>query len=211
MQAFDASSMVYAWDNYPIDQIPGLWSWMEREIKAQEFVISQVAFEEVGHKLPECLDWLKNASIARLAIENEMLNEAIRMKALLGIEDEKYAATGVDENDLLIIACARVAGCRLISEEAVQNKRPMNKAKYNEMSAAQKKVIDDHCTPEWAERVASPWADYEAGGRDKLRNADVAVQGDLAKSMLGIAAGRATVYGCDLSDGYVRINADYTT
>jgi glutamate N-acetyltransferase / amino-acid N-acetyltransferase len=28
---------------------------------------------------------------------------------------------------------------------------------------------------------------------------------------LGIADGTATVYGCDLSDGYVRINADYTT
>jgi glutamate N-acetyltransferase / amino-acid N-acetyltransferase len=28
---------------------------------------------------------------------------------------------------------------------------------------------------------------------------------------LGVASGRWTVYGCDLSDGYVRINADYTT
>ena len=28
---------------------------------------------------------------------------------------------------------------------------------------------------------------------------------------LGIASGTATVYGCDLTDGYVRINADYTT
>ena len=28
---------------------------------------------------------------------------------------------------------------------------------------------------------------------------------------LGIATGSWTVYGCDLSDGYVRINADYTT
>ncbi|MEA3214132.1 MAG: glutamate N-acetyltransferase / amino-acid N-acetyltransferase [Acidimicrobiia bacterium] len=28
---------------------------------------------------------------------------------------------------------------------------------------------------------------------------------------LGIAGGAWTVYGCDLSDGYVRINADYTT
>jgi glutamate N-acetyltransferase/amino-acid N-acetyltransferase len=28
---------------------------------------------------------------------------------------------------------------------------------------------------------------------------------------LGIAEGRFTVYGCDLTDGYVRINADYTT
>ncbi len=47
----------------------------------------------------------------------------------------------------------------------------MNKAKYNEMSAAQKKVIDNHCSSEWAMKVAAPWADYEAGGRDKLRNA----------------------------------------
>ncbi|NNE74869.1 MAG: bifunctional glutamate N-acetyltransferase/amino-acid acetyltransferase ArgJ [Acidimicrobiales bacterium] len=28
---------------------------------------------------------------------------------------------------------------------------------------------------------------------------------------LGIAGGSCTVYGCDLTDGYVRINADYTT
>ena len=28
---------------------------------------------------------------------------------------------------------------------------------------------------------------------------------------LGIADGAATVWGCDLTDGYVRINADYTT
>ena len=28
---------------------------------------------------------------------------------------------------------------------------------------------------------------------------------------LGTGAAEATVYGCDLSAGYVRINADYTT
>jgi glutamate N-acetyltransferase/amino-acid N-acetyltransferase len=28
---------------------------------------------------------------------------------------------------------------------------------------------------------------------------------------LGLGTGRATVYGCDLSEGYIRINADYTT
>ncbi|HVZ46390.1 MAG TPA: TRAP transporter substrate-binding protein [Ramlibacter sp.] len=44
----------------------------------------------------------------------------------------------------------------------------MNKDKYNAMSAAQKKVIDDHCTTEWAEKVASPWADFESAGHQKL-------------------------------------------
>jgi TRAP-type C4-dicarboxylate transport system substrate-binding protein len=40
---------------------------------------------------------------------------------------------------------------------------------YNQMSAAQKKVIDDHCTNEWALRVAAPWADYEHAGIGKLK------------------------------------------
>jgi TRAP-type C4-dicarboxylate transport system substrate-binding protein len=40
----------------------------------------------------------------------------------------------------------------------------MNKAKYEEMSPAQRKVIDDHCNNEWALRVAAPWADFERAG-----------------------------------------------
>ncbi|WP_213957893.1 TRAP transporter substrate-binding protein [Variovorax sp. dw_954] len=44
----------------------------------------------------------------------------------------------------------------------------MNKDKYDGMSPAQKKVIDDHCTSEWAEKVASPWADFEFAGRAKI-------------------------------------------
>jgi TRAP-type C4-dicarboxylate transport system substrate-binding protein len=45
----------------------------------------------------------------------------------------------------------------------------MNRSKYDEMSPAQKKVIDDHCTTEWAVKVASPWADFEADGRPKIK------------------------------------------
>ena len=47
----------------------------------------------------------------------------------------------------------------------------MNKDKFDALSAAQKKVIDEHCTTEWAEKVASPWADFEYAGRAKLATA----------------------------------------
>ena len=30
-------------------------------------------------------------------------------------------------------------------------------------------MIDDHCSPEWALKVAGPWADFEAAGRDKIK------------------------------------------
>src|SRR5690349_3659559 len=45
----------------------------------------------------------------------------------------------------------------------------MNKAKYDAMSPAQKKVIDDHCTGEWAVRLSSPWHDFEAAGKAKMK------------------------------------------
>jgi len=45
----------------------------------------------------------------------------------------------------------------------------MNKEKYDAMSPAQKKVIDDHCTNEWAGKLAAPWADFEAAGRPKIK------------------------------------------
>jgi TRAP-type C4-dicarboxylate transport system substrate-binding protein len=44
-----------------------------------------------------------------------------------------------------------------------------NKDKYNEMSPRQKKAIDDHCTTEWALKVASPWADFEHAGIAKIK------------------------------------------
>ena len=39
------------------------------------------------------------------------------------------------------------------------------------------------------------------------------MRGDTVRIHVSLAAGDAesTVWGCDLSDGYVRINADYTT
>ena len=45
-----------------------------------------------------------------------------------------------------------------------------NKNTYDQMSAAQKKVIDNHCNNEWALKVAAPWADFEHGGIATLKS-----------------------------------------
>ena len=45
----------------------------------------------------------------------------------------------------------------------------INLAKYNSMSPAQKKIIDDHCSPEWAAKVTDPWVDYEFAGVAKMK------------------------------------------
>jgi TRAP-type C4-dicarboxylate transport system substrate-binding protein len=45
----------------------------------------------------------------------------------------------------------------------------INLKTYNSLSANQKKVIDDHCTAEWASKISDPWTDFEANGRVKMK------------------------------------------
>ncbi|MFZ3208339.1 MAG: DUF4411 family protein [Geobacteraceae bacterium] len=124
MQVFDASSMIYAWDNYPIRQFPGLWEWISTQIDAGSLVMPVVAFEEVEDKTPECAEWLKGHDIDRLGITNTILQDAIRIKGLIGITNENYHSKGVGENDLLIIATARNHRGELVSDEERQTSLP---------------------------------------------------------------------------------------
>jgi TRAP-type C4-dicarboxylate transport system substrate-binding protein len=47
----------------------------------------------------------------------------------------------------------------------------MSPAKYDSLSAAQKKVMDDHCNNDWAAKFGRDWGEYEAAGRTKTKAA----------------------------------------
>ncbi len=125
MQVFDASSMIYAWEFYPIVHFPPLWEWMAVQIKESELVMPSVAFEEVNSKIPDCGEWLKENGLKQLEISNAVLQDAMRIKGLLGIVGDKYNDHGAGENDILIIATARVHQAELVSNEARQHPTPL--------------------------------------------------------------------------------------
>ena len=57
----------------------------------------------------------------------------------------------------------------------------------------------------WAARQGQPVADYDEGPvAEHLKGRDIRVDVDL-----GMGEGRATVWTCDLTHGYIAINADY--
>lgn len=129
MQVFDASSMIHAWDNYPTAQFPGLWNWMTGRVAQGVIRMSEVAVEEVGHKVPECMTWLKEAGLQKLPVTEAILIEAMRIKNLLEIGEDGYGK-GVDENDLIIIATAKIHGVELVTNEGVQAVLPVQKRNY---------------------------------------------------------------------------------
>jgi TRAP-type C4-dicarboxylate transport system substrate-binding protein len=45
----------------------------------------------------------------------------------------------------------------------------LNKDRYNSLTPTQRHVIDDHCTTDWAVRLATPWGKFEHDGRDRIK------------------------------------------
>jgi len=108
VQVFDASSMIYAWNHYPVRQFPGLWQWIAAQIEEKNLKMPSVAFvEEVAKESPDCAKWLKDHNLELLEITNAITQDAMRIKGLLGIVDDNYHPKGVGENDILILATAR--------------------------------------------------------------------------------------------------------
>lgn len=124
MWVFDASSIIYGWDNYPPSQFPPFWNWMTTQIEANHLVMPSVAFKEVNDKIPECGQWLRAHNLQQLTVNNAITAEAVRIKGLLGIVGDNYHPKGVGENDIFIIATAKVYQCPLVSNEGMQNNLP---------------------------------------------------------------------------------------
>ena len=129
MQAFDASSIIYGWDNYPNQQFPKLWNWMATQIQAKLIVMSSVAAIEVQGKTPDCGSWLKDNNLEQWPVGNNELQEALRIKGLLGIVGDQYHVNGVGENDIIIISSCRLRSVSLVSDERRQKDAPSISAK----------------------------------------------------------------------------------
>jgi predicted nucleic acid-binding protein len=144
MQVFDASSIIYAWDNYPEAQFPKLWHWMADQMSQGNIVMPEVAFKEVAHVAPDCSTWLDANNLAQLPMNDQIIQEAIRIKNLLGIVGDKYGA-GVGENDLFIIGTARSVNGRLISNEGFQAVTPLAMHKYKIPTVCAMKAVKVTC------------------------------------------------------------------
>ncbi|MCF6309453.1 MAG: DUF4411 family protein [Sulfurimonas sp.] len=146
MYNFDASSMIHAWDNYPIDNphFNSLWDWFCEQIKQKEFVFSEIAFDEISHKIPECGEWLKNNKVEIYPLSADAILQAQSIKILLEIEEEVYTK-GVGENDLFIISIAKIYNSILITEESRQLSLPAKKSNYKIPAVCELDEVNVNC------------------------------------------------------------------
>jgi len=107
MRVIDASSIVLAWDIYPIDQFSKFWLWVETSLKSKSLVMGQPNFDEVGHVSPDCYTWL-TPHLMVLPVDNQVVSAAVLINRALGVSSGNYHPSGVDENDVFCIAVGRL-------------------------------------------------------------------------------------------------------
>lgn len=139
--------MIHAWENYPARQFPGLWVWIATQVETKMLAMPRVAFDEVAHKAPDCCMWLKDHELELMEVSNEIIQDALRIKGLLGIVNDRYHPKGVDENDLLIVATARAHGVELVSDEAKQSLPPATAAKRKIPAVCDMPHVSVACIP----------------------------------------------------------------
>ncbi len=129
LPAFDASSIIHAWDHYPVNQFPKLWVWLGEQTQAEQFVVPEAVDGEVKDRAPDCHKWLHQHNPKIIPPTPAILADALKLKAMLGIVNDKYNRAGVGENDLIIIATCIQGHLELVSNEGVQTDLPQNLAK----------------------------------------------------------------------------------
>ena len=127
---FDTSSAILAWNNYPSENFPRFWDWFAEKITNGEMALPQDAKDEINRISPECGEWLKEQNIKIIPLSDMIVHEAMRIKEMLDISNDNYHNAGVGENDIHIIATAKIPDRTLISDEARQPTLPDDKRKY---------------------------------------------------------------------------------
>jgi hypothetical protein len=142
LYSFDSSAIIDLWVNYPIQNphFKPIWGWFYTQVKNEKFVISETALKEVkAHILYDKLE--KNNPESKKFIDilddfiiqgnsRESLRFVMKVKKLLNIEEENYGK-GVGENDLYIIANAKIYNTILVNNENIQfNPLPIKKFNY---------------------------------------------------------------------------------
>lgn len=117
---------------------------IESQLTSSDLVMADPNYTEVGHVSLDCQQWL-GAHLSRLPVTNAVIREALQITAALGVINSQYHPLGVDENDIFCIATAKVQGCSIISDEALQPSLPSNIQKYKIPAVCNLPVAAVHC------------------------------------------------------------------
>ena len=117
--SLDSDAIISAWRDYPIQNFPKIWVWVENLGREEVGGMSEVVFKELEKGGDECYEWFKERKELFVHPNDEDIQNEVRR--LVNTYNNFGTITGKNEGDPYVIALAKVKGAVVVSNESPSN------------------------------------------------------------------------------------------
>ncbi|CAN5237908.1 DUF4411 family protein [soil metagenome] len=117
--SLDSDAAINAWRDYPIENFPKIWDWIEQMGKNGVAGMSEVVFQELEKGGDECFDWFKQRKEHFVYPNDEEVQR--ELERLVNSYNNFGIITGKNEGDPFVVALAIVKDCTVVTNESMSN------------------------------------------------------------------------------------------
>lgn len=117
--SLDSDAIINAWRDYPIQNFPKIWDWVESLGRNEIGGMSEVVFKELEKGGDECYDWFKDRK--KLFVHPNDDDIQAEVKRLVTSYNNFGWITGKNEGDPYVVALALVKGAVVVTNESPSN------------------------------------------------------------------------------------------
>lgn len=132
--SLDSDAAINAWRDYPIENFPKIWDWIEHMGINGIAGMSEVVFHELEKGGDECFAWFKQRKEYFVYPNNQEVQK--ELERLVNSYNNFGIITGKNEGDPFVVALAIVKECTVVTNESMSNN--MNGPKVPDVCRAER-------------------------------------------------------------------------
>lgn len=117
--SLDSDAIINAWRDYPIENFPKIWEWIEKMGNEGVLGLSEVVFKELEKGGDECFDWFRKRKHAFVVSNDATVQK--ELQRLVNSYSNFGLVTGKNEGDPYVVALAIVNDCLVVTNESMSN------------------------------------------------------------------------------------------
>ncbi|MDR9365877.1 MAG: DUF4411 family protein [Balneolaceae bacterium] len=117
--SLDSDAVINAWRDYPIENFPKIWDWIEQMGRKGVAGMSEVVFKELEKGGDECFAWFKARKELFVYPNDEEVQK--ELERLVNSYNNFGIITGKNEGDPFVVALAIVNDCTVVTNESMSN------------------------------------------------------------------------------------------
>ena len=117
--SLDSDAVINAWRDYPIENFPKIWDWIQLMGRERILGMSEVVFRELEKGGDECYRWFKERKMDFVHPNDDDVQR--ELDRLVNTYNNFGLITGKNEGDPFVVAIAIAKDCIVVTNESMSN------------------------------------------------------------------------------------------